>query len=213
MSNSLLGIKKPSLACLSYTKKKHKNIQPSHDVGTTLYERWINVKTLNRRRSNVFVTSCDGWVTSIEKEFQNSAFLFTVMFSYQTQPSKALKGKPGGVNFCWIGTQNAMLYAQKYTPSHFFFSEILQLWIELKVSPTHKAILEEDTCCSILATLCDTSYIMCISKSSGVVLKTFANACNKNNGDDGDTYWRRVRKDIYIVNQLIYWPKCKQKIK
>ena len=35
--------------------------QPAHNVKTTLYGRWNDVKTLKRRPYNVVLTSCAGW--------------------------------------------------------------------------------------------------------------------------------------------------------
>ena len=38
-----------------------KTTQLAHDVRTTLYGRWNDVKTLKRRRSNVVLTLCASW--------------------------------------------------------------------------------------------------------------------------------------------------------
>ena len=48
--------------CIMYVIFKMQGIQPVHDVRTTLYGRWYDVKTLKRSPYNVVRTSCAVWV-------------------------------------------------------------------------------------------------------------------------------------------------------
>ena len=41
---------------------------------------------------------------------------------------KYAKGNSGGVSFCWIGIQYAMLYSHKYTPPHCFLLQFCRGW-------------------------------------------------------------------------------------
>ena len=56
----------------SRQKTSEQRSQLAHDVETTLYGRWNDIKTLKRRRNNIIVlTSCAGWVvtTSFQRPY------------------------------------------------------------------------------------------------------------------------------------------------
>ena len=49
--------------------------QPAHDVRTTFYRRYNDVKTLKQRRNNVVLTSCAGWVLEELFFYSSEAYL------------------------------------------------------------------------------------------------------------------------------------------
>ena len=61
MINRIIGVAHVQLYLLS---------QSVHDVITTLYGRWNDVKTLKRRRNNIVLTSCF-YLDNEHKHYQN----------------------------------------------------------------------------------------------------------------------------------------------